>query len=101
MRKDNFVFSRVDSVKINVKALAILFDIKFYEKRAGSKIKEDLNLDTDEGNDLIIALDKGGFIRPNPHRNVDNINYVLTEKGIFLINEVKAENPELLNIFEN
>ena len=94
-------FSRVDLVKNNKKAVAILLDIDYYQKRASSAILKDIGLTEEEGFSLLSELDKHSYIRPNPHRNVEDINYVLAEKGYFLINEFKARNPELFEELES
>lgn len=93
-------FSNINEVKKDRKAIAILLDINYYNKRASSDIITDIDLPEEEVRDLLLELDKHTFIRPNPHRNVNDINYVLAEKGQFLINELKARNPELFKELE-
>ena len=93
-------FSRVDQVKKNVRAVAVLLDINYHRKRASSEIIRDLRLSDEEGTTLLSALDEEEYIRPNPHREVKDINYVLAEKGLLLINELKADNPALFERLE-
>jgi hypothetical protein len=93
------ILKSVDSVKNDNNAVAMLLDVAFHIKRKGSEILKDLP--PNKNNKLVLnALDKNGFLRPNPHRKVKDINYVLAPKGFFLVNELKVENPNLLKDLE-
>lgn len=96
---DNGFSVSVDTIKKDHVAVAILLDIAYYTKREVSKIVKDLKLKQSERNILDVLADNG-FLRPNPHKNVLDIKYVLTPKGYFLVNELKVENPELLKGIE-
>ena len=102
LHKSEVVFTDVDSVKRNPLAVAVLICLAYYKtKRSVPQILEDLRLSNDslpELIDVIAALDRSCFIRPNPHRNKEmlDIDFVLAEKGFFLVNELKAQNPILL-----
>ena len=96
MNKENV---DINVIKRNPLALAVLLDIAYYKKRYVTEITRDLNLKENEKN-IFQILDDNGFIRPNPHRQVKDIRYLLAPKGYFLVNELKAENPKLLKEIE-
>ncbi len=91
----NSSFASIDEVKSDPLAVAVLLDIAYFSHRKVSELIEDLNI-TEDSKDLLWRLDRGGFIKPNPRREVPDIKYVLAAKGYFLLNELKLENPELL-----
>jgi len=91
--------SQVDTIKTNPLAVAVLLDVAYYSKRETSKLKEDLNLNKKEM-PILRKLNKMGYLRPNPHANVEDVKYVLAPKGYFLVNELKAQNPTLLKDIE-
>ena len=97
--RNNTTISEADSIKNDSLAVAVLLDVAYYAKRETSKLKKDLNLNKKEMM-ILDKLNKMGYLRPNPHTNVDNIKYVLAPKGYFLVNELKAQNPELLKDIE-
>ena len=91
--KDN---SASDSViKSNHLAIAVLLDVAYHIRRENSKIITDLGLKGKQS-EVIEQLNSNGFIRPNPHKNVKDVKYVLTTKGYFLVNELKVKNPKLM-----
>lgn len=94
-------FFNINQVKKDKAAIAILLDINYHGKRASSDIIKDINLPEEEVRATLEELDRQLFIKPNPHRNVIDINYVLAEKGEFLINGLKAKNPDLFRELES
>lgn len=90
--------TRVSQIKQHPVAIAVLLDVWFYQKRFRSEICKDIS--SGETSTVIDALDRAGFIRPNPHREVTDIKYVLTTKGKFLVNELKEENPKKFSELE-
>lgn len=95
----NFSASHIDIVKKNPIAVAVLLDVAYHVKRKTSELKKDLKLSKKECV-ILQKLNKAGYLRPNPHPNVEDVKYVLAPKGYFLVNELKAENPELLKDIE-
>ena len=102
LHKSGVVFTDVDSVKRNPLAVAVLICLAYHKtKRSVPQLLDDLRLSNDslpELIDVVVALDRSCFIRPNPHRNKEmlDIDFVLAEKGFFLVNELKVQNPILL-----
>jgi len=96
---NKYCFLTVDEVKQDKLAVAVLMDLAYHKMRLSSEILVDLNLPSNEP-DILIALENGDFIKPNPHRDVPDINYVLSQKGYFLVNELKSTNPDLFRDIE-
>ncbi len=95
----NASFNSLEMVKKDPLAVAILIDIAYFSNRKVSELVSDLNL-TEESMSILQKLERERFIRPNPHHNVPDIKYILAEKGYFLLNELKMENPDLLKEVE-
>ena len=94
----DFSASHVDIIKKNPLTVAVLLDVAYHLKRKTSELKKDLKLNKKECV-ILQKLNKAGYLRPNPHLKEDT-KYVLAPKGYFLVNELKAENPELLRNIE-
>lgn len=94
----NFSASHIDIVKKNPIAVAVLLDVAYHTKRKTSELKKDLKLSKKECI-ILQKLNESCYLMPNPHITEDT-KYVLAPKGYFLVNELKAENPELLKDIE-
>lgn len=90
--------SHADIIRKDPLAVAVLLDVAYHVKRKTSELKKDLRLKKSEYA-ILQRLNKTGYLRPNPHVT-KNTKYVLALKGYFLVNELKAQNPELLKDIE-